>query len=116
MNETTLIISGATVVCEHTVLPDHDVFVRNGRIAAIRPSAGTFTQDRSDGSTLLENAEMHLLAGAEIPSSSAADSANGDFDEVFLGSMPTIVDARGAYVIPGLIDVHSDYIETVASP
>lgn len=116
MNDTTLIISGATVVCEHTVLPDHDVFVRNGRIAAIRPSSGTFTQGRSEGSEVLESAEMHLLADAEISDSSTAESAMGSFDEAFLGSMPTIVDARGAYVIPGLIDVHSDYIETVASP
>jgi alpha-D-ribose 1-methylphosphonate 5-triphosphate diphosphatase len=28
----------------------------------------------------------------------------------------TVIDARGCYVAPGLIDIHSDYIETVASP
>ncbi|MEG1825911.1 MAG: alpha-D-ribose 1-methylphosphonate 5-triphosphate diphosphatase [Gordonibacter sp.] len=31
------------------------------------------------------------------------------------GVLP-IVDARGAYVVPGLIDIHSDYVENVASP
>ena len=80
MNDTTLIISGGTVVCEDAVLPDHDVFVRNGRIAAIRPSAGYRLADRDDDATL------------------------------------SIVDARGAYVAPGMIDVHSDFIENVASP
>ena len=80
MNDTTLIISGGTVVCEDAVLPDHDVFVRSGRIAAIRPSAGYRLADGTDDSSL------------------------------------AIVDARGAYVAPGMIDVHSDFIETVASP
>ena len=27
-----------------------------------------------------------------------------------------VVDARGAYVVPGMVDIHSDYIESVASP
>ncbi len=32
-----------------------------------------------------------------------------------MGVLP-VVDARGAYVAPGLIDIHSDYVENVASP
>lgn len=32
-----------------------------------------------------------------------------------VGAIP-VIDARGAYVTPGLIDVHSDYVESVASP
>ena len=32
-----------------------------------------------------------------------------------MGVLP-VVDARGAYVVPGLIDIHSDYVENVASP
>ncbi|MEA5020733.1 MAG: alpha-D-ribose 1-methylphosphonate 5-triphosphate diphosphatase [Gordonibacter sp.] len=32
-----------------------------------------------------------------------------------VGVLP-VVDARGAYVVPGLIDIHSDYVENVASP
>lgn len=32
-----------------------------------------------------------------------------------VGMLP-VVDARGAYVVPGLIDIHSDYVENVASP
>jgi alpha-D-ribose 1-methylphosphonate 5-triphosphate diphosphatase len=28
----------------------------------------------------------------------------------------TLIDARGCYVTPGLIDIHSDYIESIASP
>lgn len=32
------------------------------------------------------------------------------------GSGAGIIDAHGGYVVPGLIDIHSDYIETVISP
>ena len=80
-NDTTLVISGGTVVCEDALLPDHDVFVRNGRIAVIRPSARFAEAGRSSEDENLE-----------------------------------VIDARGAYVAPGMIDVHSDYIEGVASP
>ena len=27
-----------------------------------------------------------------------------------------VIDAHGGYVVPGLVDIHSDYIETVISP
>lgn len=41
-----------------------------------------------------------------------------DFDaqpDATVGVLP-VIDARGAYVVPGLIDIHSDYVENVASP
>ena len=82
MNDNSCIIRGGTVVCADRVLPDHDVVVIDGRIAAIEP------------------------AGAS------------DFDaqpDATVGVLP-IVDARGAFVAPGLIDIHSDYVENVASP
>ncbi|MBC5583941.1 alpha-D-ribose 1-methylphosphonate 5-triphosphate diphosphatase [Eggerthella sp. NSJ-70] len=43
---------------------------------------------------------------------------SSDFDaqpDATMGVLP-VVDARGAYVVPGLIDIHSDYVENVASP
>ena len=82
MNANSCIIRGGSVVCADRVLPDHDVVIVDGRIAAIEP------------------------VGAH------------DFDvqpDAALGALP-VVDARGAYVTPGLIDVHSDYVENVASP
>ncbi len=82
MNDNSCIIRGGTVVCADRVLPDTDVVVIDGRIAAIEP------------------------AGAS------------DFDaqpDAVVGVLP-IVDARGAFVAPGLIDIHSDYVENVASP
>lgn len=27
-----------------------------------------------------------------------------------------VTNARGGYVVPGLVDIHSDYIETIISP
>ena len=45
-------------------------------------------------------------------------SGSSDFDmepDAVVGVLP-VVDARGAYVTPGLIDIHSDYVENVASP
>ena len=82
MDTTSCIIRGGTVVCADRVLPDCDVVVIDGRIAAIEP------------------------VGAS------------DFDaqpDATMGVLP-VVDARGAYVVPGLIDIHSDYVENVASP
>ena len=43
---------------------------------------------------------------------------DGDFGpqpDAAMGVLP-VVDARGAYVAPGLVDIHSDYVENVASP
>ena len=82
MDTNSCIIRGGTVVCADRVLPDCDVMVIDGRIAAIEP------------------------VGAS------------DFDaqpDATMGVLP-VVDARGAYVVPGLIDIHSDYVENVASP
>ena len=82
MDTDSCIIRGGTVVCADRVLPDCDVVVIDGRIAAIEP------------------------VGAS------------DFDaqpDATMGVLP-LVDARGAYVAPGLIDIHSDYVENVASP
>ncbi len=81
MDNNSCIIRGGTVVCADRVLPDCDVVIIDGRIAALEP-AGT------------------------------------DFDaqpDAAKGVLP-VVDARGAYVAPGLIDIHSDYVENVASP
>lgn len=82
MDDNSCIICGGTVVCADRVLPNHDLVISDGRIAAIEPA--------------------------------------GSFDEGVLpdhrrGAVP-VVDARGAYVTPGLIDIHSDYVENVASP
>ena len=81
MDNDSCIIRGGTVVCADRVLPECDVVVIDGRIAAIEP-------------------------------------AGADFDaqpDATVGVLP-VVDARGAYVVPGLIDIHSDYVENVASP
>lgn len=82
MDNDSCIIRGGTVVCPDRVLPDHDVVVIDGRIAAIAPQAA----GELDGE----------------PNASA-------------GVLP-IVDACGAFVTPGMVDVHSDYVENVASP
>ncbi|MHC5249547.1 alpha-D-ribose 1-methylphosphonate 5-triphosphate diphosphatase [Enterococcus sp. LJL90] len=37
----------------------------------------------------------------------------------FIGSVPpnvTVIDAKGGFVLPGFIDIHSDYIEGIAAP
>lgn len=82
MDNNSFIIRGGMVVCADQVLPDHDVIVVNGRIAAIEP---TF------------------------------DSSMSVQPDETVGLLP-VIDARGAYVTPGMIDIHSDYVENVASP
>lgn len=82
MDTNSCIIRGGTVVCADRVLPDCDVVVIDGRIAAIEPVGASDFDARPDAT---------------------------------MGVLP-VVDARGAYVVPGLIDIHSDYVENVASP
>lgn len=143
MNDTTLIISGGTVICEDAVLPEHDVFVRNGRIAAIRPSAGYRAIDaaatrgvsasEADSRMLVDYAQS-IIDGRDSGGCAQGErfadahagvavrrAADGTFDgrpegDAAPPTLPVVIDARGAYVAPGMIDVHSDFIETVASP
>ena len=82
MDTNSCIIRGGTVVCADRVLPDCDVVVIDGRIAAIEPVGASDCDAQPDAT---------------------------------MGVLP-VVDARGAYVVPGLIDIHSDYVENVASP
>ena len=44
----------------------------------------------------------------------AAIQRQGKFDAAAAGA--GVIDAHGGYVTPGLVDIHSDYIETVISP
>ena len=98
MNENSYLICGGTVVCADRLLPDHDVVIVDGRIVAIQPTE---------------------VGGAlsELPRETDAISGvwEGMVPDGTAGMLP-VVDARGAYVTPGLIDVHSDYVENVASP
>lgn len=143
MNDTTLIISGGTVICEDAVLPEHDVFVRNGRIAAIRPSAGYRPADGEQalGNSALETNSRGLVdyaqsiidghdSGGHAHGGHRADAVAGlaadrvsdaapaahSAADAATPTLPVVIDARGAYVAPGMIDIHSDFIETVASP
>lgn len=94
MESNSLVIRGGNVVTETEILPNHDVFVRNGTIEKIAPTLAN-----------ARTVEGHVEPGA-VESPLSLDAATG---------LP-VVDARGAYVVPGMVDVHSDYIESVASP
>lgn len=103
MEESRTILQGGTVVCENEVLPHHDVVLYKGRIEAVRPS------------TLCDSEKNEYSRSAQHLIDSAQSIVRGAAEKVG-SSAPHIVDARGAYVLPGFIDIHSDYIETVASP
>lgn len=92
-----MIIRGGAVVCPDRVLENHDVIVRDGAIEAIVPT--------SDASATVRPV---YFAGAD-------DTGTPGFDVDVATGFP-VVDARGAYVTPGMIDIHSDYIENIASP
>lgn len=94
MESNSLVIRGGNVVTETEILPNHDVFVRNGTIEKIAPTLAN-----------ARTVEGHVEPGA-VESPLSLDAATG---------LP-VVDARGAYVVPGMVDVHSDYIESAASP
>jgi alpha-D-ribose 1-methylphosphonate 5-triphosphate diphosphatase len=126
-----IILQGGTVVCEHEVLPHHDVVVVGGRIEAIRPSTagGHFSGREAVRFPGREDlGEMSLIDSAQ----SIIDEAAGFGDDLWPTGQglrqgpqgpqdgprqgPIVVDARGCYVLPGIIDIHSDFIESVASP
>lgn len=92
MEANSLVIRGGNVVAEDAILPNHDIVVKDGTIVRIAP---TLANARTVDAQLDENTSGMVV-----------DRETG---------FP-VVDARGAYVAPGMIDVHSDYIESVASP
>lgn len=94
MDANSLIIRGGNVVTEDEVLPNHDIVIERGDIVDVVP-------------TLANARAVRLKRDDET-------SAPGNVVDYKTG-LP-VVDARGAYVTPGMIDVHSDYIESVASP
>ncbi len=82
MNDNSCIIRGGTVVCADRVLPECDVVVIDGRIAAIEPA----------GAPISTRSPTRRWACCRWWTRAAR------------------------YVVPGLIDIHSDYVENVASP
>ena len=84
MEANSLVIRGGNVVTEDAILPNHDIVVENGTIARIAP---TPANARTVDAQLDENTSGMVV-----------DRETG---------FP-VVDARGAYVVPGMIDVHSD--------
>lgn len=92
-----MIIRGGTVVCADRVLENHDVVIRNGIIEAITPTANAAATVRPV-----------YFAGVD-------DTGTPGFDVDVSTGLP-VVDAQGALVTPGMIDIHSDYIENIASP
>lgn len=94
MDANSLIIRGGNVVTEDTILPNHDIIIEQGTITAIKPTLANARTMEADVSTTSENAGLAIDVATGLP----------------------VVDARGAYVVPGMVDIHSDYIESVASP
>ena len=92
-----MIIRGGNVVCADRVLYNHDVLVKDGIIQAVAPTA-------ADAATV----RPVYFAGAD-------DTGTPGWDVDVATGLP-VVDAAGAYVAPGMIDIHSDYIENIASP
>lgn len=93
MEANSLIIRGGNVVTETEILPNHDIAIRQGTIVDIKPTlANARTKDADTAET--EHPGLAIDVATGLP----------------------VVDARGAYVVPGMVDIHSDYIESVASP
>ncbi|MFP4112746.1 MAG: phosphonate metabolism protein PhnM [Spirochaetota bacterium] len=84
-------MTNGRIITEDAILDDHDLVVEGDRIAAIVPSAERRAAGASD-----DGAPDHGTPGR------------------FRG--PTVIDAEGGYVMPGLIDIHADYIEHMAAP
>ena len=94
MEANSLVIRGGNVVTETEILPNHDIVIRQGTIDEIKPTLANARTREADASTEPGNPGLVIDLTTGLP----------------------VVDARGAYVVPGMIDIHSDYIESVASP
>lgn len=94
MEANSLIIRGGNVVTETDILPNHDIAIKQGTIVAISPTLANARSRDAESSDGIENPGLAIDVATGLP----------------------IVDARGAYVVPGMVDIHSDYIESVASP
>ena len=106
-----LILRGGTVVCEHEVLANHDVVIEEGRITAVRPSGACPSLG------LIESAQSIIDAAADHTGRTGESSPDAkDRTREPSPDAPVVIDAKGCYVVPGIIDIHSDYIESVASP
>lgn len=94
MESNSLVIRGGNVIVEDAILPNHDIVIERGVITRIAPT----------------------LANARSIEPSDAPSAGDPGMALDYATGFPLVDARGAYVTPGMVDIHSDYIESVASP
>lgn len=94
MDANSLVIRGGNVVTETDILPNYDIAIEHGTITAIKPTLANARTKEPDAVAQVAHPGL------------AIDMATG---------FP-VVDARGAYVMPGMVDIHSDYIESVASP
>ncbi|MDR2185785.1 MAG: alpha-D-ribose 1-methylphosphonate 5-triphosphate diphosphatase [Treponema sp.] len=84
-------IFNASVVGPDQILPNHALIIRQDRILDILPMDSLNTKygkERNDGNYGKDQAGKEML----------------------------YIDARGGYVLPGFIDIHSDYIEGILQP
>jgi alpha-D-ribose 1-methylphosphonate 5-triphosphate diphosphatase len=91
------VITNGQIVTPDEVLSGYDLVIENEWIRSIsRSGSGEFAS---------RQAAAAFLSGRGATAASSADPGNAE-----------IIDAAGAYVIPGLIDIHADYIEHMAAP
>ncbi|MDR2108494.1 MAG: alpha-D-ribose 1-methylphosphonate 5-triphosphate diphosphatase, partial [Coriobacteriales bacterium] len=111
------VILGGTVVLADRLAANHDVIISDGRIVAIEPSCERVPL--WDAQSSVSGGERGHRDGSSVLFSDELTAAIGRLQENRTDEpslCPLLVDARGCYVMPGFIDIHSDYIESVASP
>jgi alpha-D-ribose 1-methylphosphonate 5-triphosphate diphosphatase len=96
-------IFNAAVVTPGGVLRDHAVVMRDDRIEAIESGSAGFTNIINTGR------RPGVAHSGDVMPSAAARGGDADGETEFC-------DAEGGYVLPGFIDIHSDYIEGVIQP
>lgn len=96
------VITNGLIVTPDEVLSGYDLIIEDERIRSISRSGSGGLASRQAAAALLSGS---VPAAAFRPDSSAS-----------AGARVEIIDAAGAYVMPGLIDIHADYIEHMAAP
>ena len=96
-----MIIENGRIVTPERILEDHLLVIRKDRIAEILPA---------------ERISIGPDAGTPAGPPGAVAATGGGVNAPELVNGSDRLDADGGYVIPGLIDVHADYIEHMAAP
>ncbi|SHJ50703.1 alpha-D-ribose 1-methylphosphonate 5-triphosphate diphosphatase [Hespellia stercorisuis] len=100
------ILKNGKIVLENQVLENCELVIENGRIAEITASKSR-NPIAGEGPAKIKNSGQDEAENAKVNDTETNDVEEKDTEEIDVG---------GAYIMPGIIDIHSDMIESFIQP